>query len=179
MWKNIFSSRELDFGSKFWPFGWVFCLRISPKFDQNMRKFYRKNIFSSKILLSLKTYSVSSLNTKYEPLTPKTERVSLDFHPKITKMTIFSWKNGQIWLFSNIKISRSKNNFRQKIDLCPKIHPVSCTHAKYERGGAKIEKVTPKSPIPIFDHFFIFFPRMTRILDLGYEYIQIALSKKQ
>ena len=61
----------------------------SPKFDQNVRKFHRKNIFSPKILFSLKTYSDSSLNTEYEPLTPKTERVSLDFHPKIMKNDYF------------------------------------------------------------------------------------------
>ena len=62
-----------------------FTSKMSSKFDQNVRKFHRKNILSSKNLLSLKTYSVSSLNTKYEPLTPKTERASLDFHSKTMK----------------------------------------------------------------------------------------------
>ena len=63
-------------------------VEISSKFDQNVRKFHRKNIFSLKILFSLKTYSDSPLNTEYEPLTPKTERVSSNFHPKIMKMTM-------------------------------------------------------------------------------------------
>ena len=58
-----------------------FELEISSIFDQNDGDFHRKNIFSSKMLFSLKTYSVSSLNTKYEPLTPKTHRDSLNFHP--------------------------------------------------------------------------------------------------
>ena len=66
-----------------------FTSEISSKFDQNVRKFHRKNIFSPKILFSLKTYSDSSLNTEYEPLTPKTERVSSNFHPKIMKNDYF------------------------------------------------------------------------------------------
>ena len=66
-----------------------FTSKMSSKFDQNVRKFHRKNIFSSKILFSLKTYSDSSLNTEYEPLTPKTERVSSNFHPKIMKNDYF------------------------------------------------------------------------------------------
>ena len=77
----------------------VYCLEISSKFDQNVRKFHRKNIFSPKILFSLKTYSDSSLNTEYEPLTPKTERISSNFHPKIMKNDYFQWKNSQIWAF--------------------------------------------------------------------------------
>ena len=64
-------------------------VEISSKFDQNVRKFHRKNIFSPKILFSLKTYSDSSLNTEYGPLTPKTERVRSDFHPKIMKNDYF------------------------------------------------------------------------------------------
>ena len=56
-----------------------FQLEISLIFDQNDGDFHRKKN-SSKMLFSLKTYSVSSLNTKYEPLTPKTHRDSLNFH---------------------------------------------------------------------------------------------------
>ena len=67
----------------------VYCLEISSKFDQYVRIFHRKNIFSSQFLFSLKKYSDSSLNTEYEHLTPKTERVSSNFHPKIMKNYYF------------------------------------------------------------------------------------------
>ena len=139
-----------------------FTSKMSSKFDQNVRKFHRKNIFSPKILFSLKTYSDSSLNTEYEPLTPKTERVSSNFPPKIMKMTISNEKIVKFGHFWNIEISRSKNNFRQKIDLCPKTNPVPGRYAKYERAGAKIERASPKSRfrfLTIFSSFF--FPRTT------------------
>ena len=104
--KNIFSSHEVDFASKLWGFGRVFCLEISPKFDQKVRKFRRKNIFSWKILLSLKRYSDSSLNTKYEPLTPKTERISFDFHPKIMKNDHFQWFTMNKWKNRDFKVKK-------------------------------------------------------------------------
>ena len=72
-------------------------------------------------------------------------------------MTIFNEKIVKFGHFRDIKISGLKNNFRQKIDLSPKIHPVPGTHAKYECAGAKIERARPKIAIPIFDYFFIFF----------------------
>ena len=75
-------------------------------------------MFSSKSLLSLKTCSVSSLNTKYEPLTPKTERVSLDFHPKIMKNDHFSMKKWSILGIFEISRFRGQKIIFDKKSIC-------------------------------------------------------------
>ena len=90
-------------------------------------------------------------------------------------MTIFNEKIVNFGYFQNIKISAPKNIFHEKIDLCPKIHPLRCTHAKYERAGAKIERARPKSRYPIFDYFFIFFFSKSD-LDHGSEPLSMARS---
>ena len=123
-----------------------------------MRKIHRKNIFSSKILLSLKTYSVSSLNTKYEPLTPKTERVSLDFHPKITKMTIFHEKMVKFGYFRISRFRGQKIIFDKKLICVQKYIQYPVRMPNMSAGEQKLKKLRQnrRSPFLTIFSFFIF-----------------------
>ena len=48
-------------------------------FDPNLKIFIGKNIFSSNFLVFLKRSPISSIDTKYEGITPKTPKVMLIF----------------------------------------------------------------------------------------------------
>ena len=103
------------------PIFWGFSVKISqiPKIYPNLRFFIGKNIFSQKCVFFRKTSLICSLHTKYDRLTPKTQKVMLIF------------RSENFWLFfifflPKIRISRILDPQYSRIAL-KRLDPVHFT----------------------------------------------------